>query len=470
MAAPNPVVNGTSILNAVPLYHGSVGNAKDSAERFLQSMRRTLDAIIPAVTQEQRIQFTARNLRDRAWDWFEHHCQPPAYMPCEYDRTRILQDWEYFCTAFRNKFFVAKDQSSISDDISDVKPRDREPASIYMDRLQFTLRPVTTLMHTRWIAHVNSRDAYAVPADVQTMWNQIRNLEGLPADVTFDRMRGWFFTACQTACRELAAQLVADSEFLNVARVAGRNALQEYARDVIREHMLSDGMTLHNLHQLVAARERIKRAPAMSAQAFVAAVSPSDDKDENGEVGPVDAVGGEHDEDDEEHDEAFQAELCALRARFGKKKKGPPRKKGGAKQQQPPRGSKNLQGRPGGAPSSEQQWCYYCNVGTHKTSECRKMSGARNHFQNNPPPAKPKGRKPWQQQQQGNPRHFQQHHQQQQHGYGRQQDEPMDVGQTSSAAAQHQQPPPQQQYGQVNFQQPPPTNWDPMFAPSSGNA
>jgi hypothetical protein len=463
-------MNGTSIINAIPNYHGSVGSQKDSAERFLQSMNRTLNAIIPALTEPQRIQLLSRNLRERAWDWFENQCQPPEYMPCQYDRVRILNNWEYFCQAFKKKFFVARDQTSISDDISDVKPRQGEPASMYMDRLQTTLRPVSTLLHERWVGLATARAAYTVPADIATIWQLIRNLEGFPAEVTLNRIHVAVAEACQQACRELAAQLVADNEFLNVSRVAGKNSLQDYARDVIREHMLAANMTFHDLQQLVSARERIKRAPAMSAQAFVAAVPPSNDTSENGGEGPVPVEAVEEDEDDEEveNNPEYVAELAALNARFGKKKKkrGPPQKKGGAKQQQQPRGQKNLQGKPGGQPSNEPHWCFYCQVATHKTSVCRKMSGAKQHYDANPPARPKSGRKPWppqqqQQQQQGNPRQFQGYGQQQQ-GYGQREDEPMDVGKTSSAEGQYQQPP--------NYQHPPPTNWDPIFKPSSGNA
>ena len=459
-------IGNVSILQSIPHYHGSVGNPKDSAERFLQSVRRTLAALTPEPTDRRKIALLTRHLQGRAFDWYENSCHPPRHMRCAYDRDRIDTDFDYFCEQFKQKFFVARDQTSISDDISDVRPKEKEPASIYMDRLIFTLRPVTVLLHDRWVARVNAQPNYDqdVPANARTLWQEIAAIPGLPAAITQERFFQVLGTMAQNASRRMAGMFAEDNEFLNVARVAAKHATQEYARDVIREHMLDDGMTLHDLQHRVTLRERIKRAPAMSAQAFVASTTVEGANDDDGNVCEI-----QTDQTDEAQDADVDAEeeamLEAVRAQFRKKKKQTSNKRKGAnkQQQQPPRGQKITAGQPGGPPSGEPQWCWYCKVATHKTSVCRKMNGAREHYDANPPPPRSKqNRKPWQQkqqqQQQGNPRDFQEFNRQHR-GYDREAPERMDVGNAAATNAEY--------YNQHPLQL---DASDPIFGSLSGNA
>ncbi len=149
--------NNLSILQTIPLFYGNVNGRPvhgETAERFMRSIRHTIGTMIPEPTNKVKIGMVVRHLRDLAHDWWFHRCLTPPGAPCAYDRHRIETDFDYFCQQFEAKFFASRDQLSISTDLSDVKPRDGELASQYLDRLMYAARPVSALSRERAVQQV----------------------------------------------------------------------------------------------------------------------------------------------------------------------------------------------------------------------------------------------------------------------------------------------------------------------------
>lgn len=430
-----------SIIATIPYFHGrSVARqGETTAEQFMRSITQSMASIHPQPPGATKIAMVGRQLRGPALDWFQFACHPVEHAPSQYDRQRILNDFEYFTEQFKKKFYTSHDHSSISDDISDIKPLDHETPTQYLDRLSYKLRPVTSLIHTRLQDWVGGWTDAPATNNLTTVLGQLDGITAhFPNGLTMDAIRTAIFDSQVAAGRKAVSHVTFDLEMLNVGRTAAKHLKQEYARDLVRERMLEPGMTLPTLIEHVTVKERIKKAPAMTAAAFVSEVAVSDSPSDPAQQ---DTAEGE----DGEEQNGYQGDVALMRGQRGKKKSSP------QQQQQ----SKMAAGSPGGPPAKEHQWCYYCRIPSHVTSQCRKLQRAKKRDEENPPQPRQRGgqwkQQPKQQQQQSNPRNFAEVPREQ--GGYRRAPEDMEVGKTDSVGADY-------------YSNPAHNLGDPMFKPA----
>ena len=415
------------MLAAMPVFYGTTEASQgkgEKADRFLAAMKKSIAGTHPEPPDNAKVAIIVRQLKGHAFDWYEHECTPRENFPCAYDRARIVADFTYFCQCFEAKFCIARDQSSLSDDISDILPANGEQASTYLDRLRNTLRPVTVLFLQR---SENAENAinYGFSAALTQLLQQVHNARAqLPDTCTAEA----FTTAITALLREVALtairRTVIDGEYLNIARTAGRHVKQEFSRNCIRREMLQANMDLHTLRERVAQEERVNRQPAKHASGLVAEITVEKETVAQ-DSAPVEVVDG-GDSGTEEFGE-LESHVSAMVQRFNKyKQKRSNRFRGRGKS------TEATSGKP--AATGGKQKCVWCGKNNHPTEKCTKMLAARDADRmrrKQEAEAKKASGGGSRQQQQQNPTHFGQHPAGG-YNYRRNQDSPMDVGQTSA--------------------------------------
>lgn len=422
--------NTLSILSTMPYFHGRGNGRKvkdgDTAERFIRNMEGHFRVMTPQPTDAQKIGYVTRHLKGSALDWWFHRCLTPEGAPCWYDRARIDTDYDYFEQQFKKQWFTVYDQRVISDNIDDVQQESGEGPTAFIERLMYTLRPVTTVIQARAAAAERALANYdnLRPARLVQGLTSLRTIEAhfpngfdLETDIVAP-----IAAFVQAGALQAINRTVYDMEFLNIARTAARKLKQDYARNVVRQNLSVQPMDLDRLQELVQALENVHRPQPQyaSTQQQVSAVEEAnEDPSESQEA-----------ESDEQQDEEDSAGVDSLKGAKGKKKKGPP-----AKQQQ-------------GKQTAPAKFCDFCDFKGHTMAECRNFQRFKQERDAQRREKKQQkrwgnrkgqgyqGQQPQQQQQQQQPRQPQGYAPQHNHGaYHGARAVPMDVGQTSSAVA-----------------------------------
>ena len=440
--------NGLALMSSMPLCYGKSHGKKPregvTPEVFLRTCELFLSTL-PATADTQKIGLLTRHLRDEAQDWWHYQCCPAEGVPCPYDRVRIKNDYAYFCEQFKKYFFSITDATGLTQDISDVHPKEGEPLTSFLDRLMYTIRPVTTQFQNRTHRRVDNLDLnVAIPEDLNTQMQQHYHPAAgeVAAPLLEDRLRRNVQQLCANVARLVADQTVYDAEYFNIAQVAARNCKQEWQRTTLNKHMHEDHMDVLRLKHAVADVERTRRTPARYASNLVAAVDGQDagdtpaDEDED-DYDPDAAP----DDDDDAPDGDDADQVDAIRGAQRGRGRGKSRGGGKGRGKAPPPGK------------GRGMWCWFCTTSTHFTRDCNDIRKARELWSTNKPKGKGKGKgkdkaggqqqqaAPQQQQQQQAPQQqYQQQYQQRPAPYRQQPQhhggwsQPMDVDASTSSA------------------------------------
>ena len=396
MANPAPAAgnaaNTLQLLSALPACYGRAPNGRpkkgESPETFLQSLELHFHSIDPHMAPVQKIALVTRNLRGECRDWWLHQCNPIEGAPRRYE-DRIQTDYDYFKNAFKEYFFSITDTSGLTQDISDVVPAEGELIAQYLDRLLYTIRPVTAEFQKR-----TARRTAAVNFDNlrnEDLVNALRDLYPVapaaggpvpdPVIAPQDTLIGAIRAFVTRAAAHAANLAVFDAEYFNIAQVAARNIKQDFMRTTIRKHMHVDDMDLTQLKMHATTAEKARTPNARFASTLVNEIDVAE-IDDASQAPPADGDSGESDSatDDEYGAPVNYAQRSGYR---GKKARG----KG------PPSASRKAKA--GSAATPTGKWCEFCQSATHNTSECRSMKAARELWlQHNPPkPRRGKGKK-----------------------------------------------------------------------------
>ncbi len=403
--------NGLALMSSMPLCYGKSHGKKPrdgvTPEVFLRTCELFLTTLGQATPDAQKIGLLTRHLREEAQDWWHFQCCAPEGVPSPYDRHRIKNDYAYFCEQFRQYFFAITDASGLTQDISDVQPKEGEPLSSYLDRLMYTIRPVTTQFQNRTHRRVDNLDLNAsIPEDLNTQMREHFHpvAPNPPAPILEARLRTNLQQLCANVARQVANYTVYDAEYFNIAQIAARNCKQEWQRTTLNKHMHEDTMDVMRLKAAVTEVERTRRTPVRYASNLVAAAEGHDDDD-----GAADNEDDDFDPDappEDDNDGPPDQEPEPVDAvRGGHRGRGRGRGAGRGRGKAPPKA--------GGARGL---WCWFCLTTTHMSKDCNDIRKAREMWSLNKPKGKGKGKgKGQQQQQQQQPQQQQQNPQQAQY-------------------------------------------------------
>lgn len=398
-------INGLSLVSAMPVCHGKAqrGRKGETPERFLRQLQLFIGSLPAATTDTQKINLVTRNLRGEAQDWWVYTCNPAENAPSIYDRRRIKEDFDYFVAQFKAQFYSIADTTALTDDISDVLQRDAEALTSFLDRLMYTLRPVTVQMQERGTRRAEQHDyTECIPN-----WFLLELDAAFRPDNPIPLLRARVNQAIQeiaiNAGRMATILDVYDHEYLNVARTAIRNTKHEWAKSALRKHMHPDMMDLRQLREAVEKVEKTKRQGADFASNIVSVIN---DEDEQDGTDQYDGEEEEYDQDVEEDEESYDETIAPIRGGRGFRGRG--RGRGGRAAPRGGRGrGKGPAGNTAGAPrkpsATSSKWCWWCLSSTHDTEVCRSIKSAREQINANKPQKSRKPRGQQQQQQQAQP-------------------------------------------------------------------
>lgn len=314
----------------LPIYDGQpadqTGKNQMTAESFLDRLTAFTDTIpAGAGRDQQRIARTTAQLRGSAATWWSICCGSQA-RTFEINRNRVHNNWEYFCTQFKKRFFEVQDHVDTVADISDIKQHQHEKPHHYAERLTCTITTVNQIWRDG-IQRTMRDDTFTdyIPAALRNYLNN----PGVAANALTEDQRATHLNAMLHAFAEHHLDRAVDQQaFIQVCRSIGRNALDKQVRSkalkILQDPNATIGTLLDELRKEFASQIKPPNQPR-----FVAAT------------------------------DGYPMDSAAVRGGFRGRGRGG-RGRGGS-------------GR-GGAQRNPDLYCRFCNLeGSHKTDECNKL-------------------------------------------------------------------------------------------------
>ena len=314
----------------LPIFDGQssdqTGKTQMTAEAFLDRLTAFTATIPPGANRDhQRITRTTAQLRGGAATWWSLCCGTQA-RTFNVDKERASNNWNYFVSLFKKRFFEVQDHVDTVADISDIKQHAHEKPHHYAERLTCTITTVNQIWRDA------CQDAMTDDDFTDHMSAALRNYlrnPGVPANVLTEEEQNTEVNAMLHSFAKLHIDRAVDSQaFIQVCRSIGRNANDKQVRSralkILQDPNATISTLLDELRKEFAAQIKPPNQPR-----FVAA------------------------------GEEYTADSAAVRGGFRGRGRGG-RGRGG-------------QGR-GGAQRNPDLYCRFCNLqGSHTTDDCNKL-------------------------------------------------------------------------------------------------
>ena len=326
-------------LATLPTFNGQTSSdgKQMSAESFLARMTNYVQAIPGNPPDDFKIAKVAAQFRGRAAQWWNLRCVDPE-IPSNIIKQRAQDEWDYFVTCFKQRFFQVVDSADTVEDISDLKQESHERIEDYVERLDNTIQVVNSIVKRDQYTLTNNWDWDARrPGQVNAIINALPAANQADARAVIDAY-------AQAVAREATRAAVDRISFMQVARAAGRGAREPWARVTAKRAMQDPERRTDDLIALLRT-EALTHKPIPN-QVPKQAVNALDQ-----------AIGDDQDDSDQDDEDAADVDAIAKGAK--KKKKG-----------KQPQGSKST-GKD--KPKRKGAYCEFCRRQGHATSECNNL-------------------------------------------------------------------------------------------------
>ena len=355
-------MDNTNEIVTLPSFNGKERHLQGRHDITAEAFLTRLTAHTTGGRDDERIARTAGQFRDVAEKWWEGLKGDSSNLYAV-DKTRLLNEWAYFCGIFKKRFFSVVDTTHTVEDITDVKQDHGESVHHYAERLMND----AAALHRVVLDEIKGQITDDAVRDMMNAAGQAI-LNGLT-----DAQRTTMHANIATAIRNYLNRLSNRQAFMALCRALGRNAIEPWARTQAKKTIQSPTSTFEDLHKELACQQRANGrhkgkhgvSAAKEQEKAAHAGSPGDD-----------------------------SEVSAVRGGF----RGRGRGRGGRGRGKPRGGFAN------GAPTQGQQsttsggaqgkWCLFCKKDTHNTDQCRTLQHYQKiHSAGNPPNGDYSGKK-----------------------------------------------------------------------------